>query len=42
MEPDAVQSYTGFHVSSCLTTLDIPAENYFIPDGTLPQERINE
>ena len=40
MEPDAVQSYWRFMKEQLFDHVDIPKENYFIPDGTLPQELV--
>lgn len=42
MEPDAVQSYWRFMKEQLFDHVDIPKENYFIPDGTIPQDRISE
>ncbi len=42
MEPDAVQSYWRFMKEQLFDHVDIPKENYFIPDGTLPQNRISD
>ncbi|MFN3587767.1 MAG: glucosamine-6-phosphate deaminase [Spirosomataceae bacterium] len=42
MEPNAVQSYWRFMKEQLFDHVDIPKENYFIPDGTIPQERISE
>jgi len=40
MDPHAVQSYWRFMREQLFDHVDIPAENYFIPDGTLPENRI--
>lgn len=40
MDPQAVQSYWRFMREQLFDHVDIPAENYFIPDGTLPENRI--
>lgn len=40
MEPDAVQSYWRFMREQLFDHVDIPKENYFVPDGTLPQEQV--
>ena len=42
MEPNAVQSYWRFMKEQLFDHVDIPKENYFIPDGTIPQDRISE
>lgn len=40
MEPDSLQSYWRFMKEQLFDHVDIPKENYFIPDGTLPEEKI--
>ena len=40
MEPNAIQSYWRFMKEQLFDHVDIPKENYFIPDGTVPQNRI--
>ncbi|MHA8065737.1 glucosamine-6-phosphate deaminase [Aquirufa sp. ROCK2-A2] len=40
MEPDAVQSYVRFMKEQLFDQVDILANNYHIPDGTLPIEQV--
>lgn len=40
IEPDALQSYNRFMKEHLFNHIDIPAENYNIPDGTVPKEQI--
>lgn len=40
MEPDSLQSYWRFMKEQLFDHVDIPKENYFIPDGTLPEDKI--
>lgn len=40
MEPEAIQSYWRFMREQLFEHVDIPKENYFIPDGTIPPNRI--
>jgi glucosamine-6-phosphate deaminase len=40
MEPDAIQSYWRFMREQLFDHVDIPKDNYFVPDGTLPPNRI--
>lgn len=40
MEPDAVQSYVRFMKEQLFDQVDILANNYNIPDGTLPIEQV--
>lgn len=40
MEPDSVNSYVRFMKEQLFNHVDILPENYFIPDGTLPKEKI--
>jgi glucosamine-6-phosphate deaminase len=42
MEPDSVQSYVRFMREQLFDHIDIPATNYYIPDGTLTIEQIPE
>ena len=42
MQPDALQSYVRFMKEQLFDHIDIPKENYNIPDGTLPVEKIKE
>lgn len=40
IEPDALQSYNRFMKEQLFNHVDIPEGNYFVPDGTIPKERI--
>ncbi|KAA2240157.1 glucosamine-6-phosphate deaminase [Chitinophaga agrisoli] len=40
IEPDALQSYNRFMKEQLFNHIDIPESNYFIPDGTLPREKM--
>ncbi len=42
MEPDSIYSYHRFMKEQLFDHVDIPAENYHLPDGTLPSQRIQE
>ena len=42
MEPDSLQSYVLFMKEQLFDKVDMPKENYFIPDGTIPTNRIKE
>jgi glucosamine-6-phosphate deaminase len=42
IEPDALQSYNRFMKEQLFNHIDIPEDNYFIPDGTLPKEKVKE
>jgi glucosamine-6-phosphate deaminase len=42
MQPDALQSYMRFMKEQLFDHVNIPAENYHIPDGTLPIDRVRE
>lgn len=42
IESDALQSYNRFMKEQLFNHIDIPAGNYFVPDGTLPKERVKE
>jgi glucosamine-6-phosphate deaminase len=42
IEPDALQSYNRFMKEQLFNHIDIPAGNYFVPDGTLPKEKVKE
>lgn len=42
MEPDAVNSYVRFMKEHLFDHVDIPPENYHIPDGTLSKQEIAE
>ncbi|MGL4629856.1 MAG: glucosamine-6-phosphate deaminase [Leadbetterella sp.] len=42
MEPDAVQSYWRFMREQLFDHVDIPKENYHVPEGTLDEEKIFE
>lgn len=42
MEPTAVNSYWRFMKEQLFDHVDIPKENYFIPYGNIPPEKINE
>ncbi|GAA3924723.1 glucosamine-6-phosphate deaminase [Chitinophaga oryziterrae] len=42
IEPDALQSYNRFMREQLLNHIDIPEGNYFIPDGTVPKEKVKE
>src|SRR5688500_15726751 len=40
IEPDALQSYNRFMKEHLFNHIDIPEENYHVPDGTVPKEQI--
>ncbi|WP_407704830.1 glucosamine-6-phosphate deaminase [Tellurirhabdus rosea] len=40
MEPDSLQSYVRFMKEQLFDHVDIPAGNYFIPDGTVPLNKV--
>ena len=40
MQPTSRQSYVTFMHENLFSHIDIPSENIYIPDGTLPQEEI--
>ncbi|HEU4555518.1 MAG TPA: glucosamine-6-phosphate deaminase [Chitinophaga sp.] len=40
IEPDALQSYNRFMKEQLFNHIDIPEGNYFVPDGTLPKEKM--
>lgn len=42
MQPDSLNSYVRFMKEHLFNHIDIPAENYFIPDGTISVEKIKE
>jgi len=42
IEPDALQSYNRFMREQLFNHIDIPEGNYFVPDGTVPKEKIKE
>ncbi|WP_109697579.1 glucosamine-6-phosphate deaminase [Chitinophaga deserti] len=42
IEPDALQSYNRFMKEHLFNHIDIPTENYNIPDGTVPKEQIKQ
>ncbi|MDJ1496113.1 glucosamine-6-phosphate deaminase [Cytophagaceae bacterium DM2B3-1] len=42
MQPDALQSYVRFMKEFLFDHVDIPVQNYHIPDGTLSMEKIRE
>ncbi len=42
MEPDSIYSYHRFMKEQLFDHVDIPAENFHLPDGTLPANRIQE
>jgi glucosamine-6-phosphate deaminase len=42
IEADALQSYNRFMKEQLFNHIDIPAGNYFVPDGTLPKEKVKE
>jgi glucosamine-6-phosphate deaminase len=42
IEPDALQSYNRFMREQLFNHIDIPEGNYFIPDGTVPKEKVKE
>ncbi|WMJ73671.1 glucosamine-6-phosphate deaminase [Cytophagaceae bacterium ABcell3] len=41
MEPDSLQSYVRYMKEHLFDHVDIPKENYFIPDGTIAPEKIS-
>ncbi|GAB3250806.1 glucosamine-6-phosphate deaminase [Larkinella harenae] len=42
MEPDSLQSYVRFMKEQLFDHVDIPEGNYFIPDGTIPANKVAE
>lgn len=42
MEPDSLQSYVRFMKEQLFDKVDIPKENYFIPDGTVPASKVKD
>ncbi|MFC5410331.1 glucosamine-6-phosphate deaminase [Larkinella bovis] len=42
MEPDSLQSYVRFMKEQLFDHVDIPEGNYFIPDGTVPANKVSE
>lgn len=40
MEPDALQSYHRFMKEQLFNHIDIPAGQYFVPDGTQPKDKM--
>ncbi|GAB3327178.1 glucosamine-6-phosphate deaminase [Larkinella ripae] len=42
MEPDSLQSYVRFMKEQLFDHVDIPEGNYFIPDGTVPTNKVAE
>lgn len=42
MEPDSLQSYVLFMKEQLFNHVDIPEGNYFIPDGTIPADKVAE
>ncbi len=42
MEPDSIYSYHRFMKEQLFDLVDIPKENYFLPDGTIPPAQIKE
>lgn len=42
MEPDSIHSYHRFMKEQLFDHVDIPKENYFLPDGTIPAEQVRE
>lgn len=42
IEPDALQSYNRFMKEQLFNHIDIPADSYHIPDGTVPKEKVKE
>ncbi|MGA0557632.1 glucosamine-6-phosphate deaminase [Larkinella sp. VNQ87] len=42
MEPDSLQSYWRFMKEQLFDHVDIPEGNYFIPDGTIPVNKVAE
>jgi glucosamine-6-phosphate deaminase len=42
MEPDSIQSYVRFMKEQLFDHIDIPVNNYHLPDGTLPLDKIPE
>ncbi|WP_373514337.1 glucosamine-6-phosphate deaminase [Persicitalea sp.] len=42
MEPDSIHSYHRFMKEQLFDLVDIPKENYFLPDGTIPASQIKE
>lgn len=42
MHPDALQSYVRFMKEQLFNHINIPVNNYHIPDGTLPLDKVRE
>lgn len=42
MSPDSIQSYSKFIHEHLLKHIDIQKSNIFVPDGSLPMEKVNE
>jgi len=42
MEPNSLQSYVRFMKEQLFDHVDIPEGNYFLPDGTVPQNKVAE
>ncbi|TDB59860.1 glucosamine-6-phosphate deaminase [Arundinibacter roseus] len=42
MEPDSIHSYHRFMKEQLFDLVDIPKENYFLPDGTIPSALLQE
>ena len=42
MQPDALQSYVRFMREQLFDHIDIPTENYHLPDGTIEMEKVRE
>jgi glucosamine-6-phosphate deaminase len=42
IQPDALQSYWLFMREQLFDHIDIPKENYHLPDGTLPPDKVRE
>ncbi len=42
MQPDSIHSYVRFMREQLFDHVDMPKENYFIPDGTVPPAMIND
>jgi glucosamine-6-phosphate deaminase len=42
MEPDSIHSYHRFMKEQLFDHVDIPKENYFLPDGTIPAAMVRD
>ena len=42
LEPDALQSYHRFMKEQLFNHIDIPEGQYFVPDGTLPKDKMKQ